>query len=282
MRIYINLGLFLLFGVFVVPGTVSAEWTMEFSVSIPDPEAETGRTLTRLEAGVSPLASDLFDNSVDVVAFPGGSIQSFFNHAGEEGFAGSLEALWRDIRSESLPQSWEIRIISSQNTDPITLSWSNPPSLPSDFCYAGSVELMDENSGQAVDLSGLSSLTYYSTGTSSVPEIRSYTLLAAYRPVNAPGVPGGLISSSRKNHIILDWEDQSGGDLDGYHVWRSSVGGSGFERITSTPLSRSTYRDREVSEGMIYFYLVTALSTNGCESGFSNETAAAAGGTGGK
>lgn len=281
MRTYKIPAILVIITVLVFPGSVSAEWTLEFSVSVPDSGADEGRTLTRLEAGVSPLASDGFDNALDVVAFPGGFIQSFFNHSGEAEFPGSLEFLWRDIRSETLPQFWDIRIISSQNTDPITLSWSNPPILPSDFCYAGAVELMDGTSGEAVDLNGFSSLTFFSTGTLAVPDLRSYHFTAAYIPLNAPGAPGGLISRSKKRQIVLDWDDTSS-DLAGYHVWRSSVSGSGFEKITPLPLSRSLFRDRDVMEGATYFYVVSALAENGCESGFSNETSGVSGGSGGR
>lgn len=274
MRTYKTLAPILLFVVLAFPGKVSAEWTMEFSVSVSDPEAEEGRTVTRLEAGVSPSASDGFDNSLDVVAFPGGSIESFFSHVGEADYSGSLQALWRDFRSDSLPQSWGIRIISSQNTDPITLSWSNPPLLPSDFCYAESVTLFDETMRRMVDLNGASSLSFFPTGTTAVPEIRSYLLLAQTRPTNAPRAPTGLVSGYRKKQVFLHWDDlkSSGENLAGYHVWRSSVSGAGFERITSVPLSKSFYRDHEVEEGKNHYYVVTALSLNGCESGFSNET----------
>ncbi|HSG06301.1 MAG TPA: fibronectin type III domain-containing protein, partial [Nitrospiria bacterium] len=270
-----------LIGMLFLPRTGTAEWAMDFTVFLADPAAEEGRTLTQMKAGASPLATDLFDNSLDVVAFPGGSIQAFFSHAGEEGYPGSLQALWRDVRSEDLPQRWEIRIISSQSFEPLTFSWSNPPFLPSDFCYAGAVALIDKTSGRTMDLAGPGSLTFYSTGTATVPEIRSYTFLAENRAVHAPGTPTGLTSSSKKTQIILDWDNHTDPALAGYHVWRSSVSGFGLERVTSSPLLKNHYRDRDVRDGETYFYAVTALSENGCESGFSNETVSTPGGPGG-
>lgn len=70
--------------------------------------------------------------------------------------------------------------------------------------------------------------------------------------------------------IKLDWDDNSEGDIDTYTVYRSTASGSGFTEIAAG-LTSSDYTDSNITEGITYYYLVTATDTDGNESEDSDE-----------
>lgn len=78
-----------------------------------------------------------------------------------------------------------------------------------------------------------------------------------------------LISSSQIN---LTWTDNSSNE-DSYVVERSLTSGSGFAALATLPANTVAYSDNTVSEGVSYFYRVTALKA--CyQSPYSNEATA--------
>jgi hypothetical protein len=266
------------------------DWQMTFTVSVPDPNADGGLMINRLEAGEVSTATDLFDNNSDVGALLAGPVQSAFTHEGETTYPGNLQLLWRDIRADEVPKTWKVKVASHQNSSPITVTWVNPPSIPSDSCHLGMVSFQDQTTGQLIDLNGSSSYSYSSNGTISSPEVRFFTLTVSRIPQNVPSVPTGLVSSSGVLHfpgihnirlpfhyIRLQWKADNPTNLAGYSIWRSMIKGSGYVRLNAVPFLENLYLDKQVKTGTTYYYVVTAVGTNGCESGFSQETGATAG-----
>jgi hypothetical protein len=71
--------------------------------------------------------------------------------------------------------------------------------------------------------------------------------------------------------VSLSWT-ASTSTVVGYNVYRSAVSGGPYTLITtSSPTPGTTYTDTGVQAGMTYFYVVTAVDSNGNESAFSNE-----------
>ena len=293
MNLFVNRVYYLTLFFFLM-GTVSAtslwagDWQMTFTISVPDPNADGGLSINRLEAGGVATATDLFDNDSDVVALLAGPVQSAFTHEGESAYPNNLQLLWRDIRANGVPKTWKVKVTSQQNSLPITVAWTTPPSIPSDACHLGAVSLQDQTTGQSIDLNSASSYSYGSTGTVSSPEVRFFTLTVNSIPQNAPTVPTGLVSRMGNFHrsyfnsvlshtILLQWKANSETDLAGYNVWRSQSSKNGYVRLNSVPFLRSLFLDKQVKTGTTYYYVVTAVGKNGCESGFSQETAATAG-----
>ena len=68
---------------------------------------------------------------------------------------------------------------------------------------------------------------------------------------------------------MLDWNDNTEGDLSGYHVHRSTAAGGPYTKITVTLVTTSTFTDVNLTNGVTFFYLVTAVDIAGNESGFS-------------
>ena len=76
------------------------------------------------------------------------------------------------------------------------------------------------------------------------------------------------------NHsVTLDW-DASSSSVIGYHIYRANVSGGPYSRITNSTISSLNYRDASVFSGTRYFYVLTAVDSDGTESTYSNEASA--------
>jgi hypothetical protein len=71
--------------------------------------------------------------------------------------------------------------------------------------------------------------------------------------------------------VSVTWNASTTSSLAGYNVYRGTVSGGPYSRITSTPTAALQFTDNAVTAGQTYFYVVTALSGNGVESVTSNE-----------
>ena len=91
-----------------------------------------------------------------------------------------------------------------------------------------------------------------------------------------PAAPTGLTAAGDVGHISLDWSDNSEGDLASYNIYRSSTSGSGYIKQNNSPVTGSNYTDNLVLIGQTYYYIVTAVDVSWNESGYSNQSSAAA------
>ena len=121
--------------------------------------------------------------------------------------------------------------------------WFRPQSKGS---AAGTVSILSANltSPESVSLSG--------DGVSSAP---------------APPPP------ATQHTVHLTW-DASSSAVAGYRVYRSTTSGNFYSPLFSTPLNAFTFDDSTVSNGDIYYYVVTAVDDNGVESTYSNQATA--------
>jgi fibronectin type 3 domain-containing protein len=90
----------------------------------------------------------------------------------------------------------------------------------------------------------------------------------------APAAPTSLAATAGDGSVSLDWNDNGEGDLDGYNVYRSTTSGSGYSQINGSLVGSSDYTDNTVTNGITYYYVVTAVDTASNESGYSNEESA--------
>ena len=86
------------------------------------------------------------------------------------------------------------------------------------------------------------------------------------------GVP--LTGTGGIHYVALSWND-TGAQIAGYNVYRSTVSGGPYSEINSALVVPTNYSDTSVVSGTTYFYAVTAVGTSGTESALSNQTTAA-------
>ena len=89
----------------------------------------------------------------------------------------------------------------------------------------------------------------------------------------AMNFPQNLIAVSSDSNISLTWDYNSEGmSLSGFSVFRSiTTGGPYTLLVESGSVLETAYSDNTVQEGVIYYYVVTAVNGQGADSEFSNE-----------
>jgi outer membrane protein assembly factor BamB len=95
--------------------------------------------------------------------------------------------------------------------------------------------------------------------------------VSAYYGVTAASVPGGLTATAGDKQVSLSWSASSGTQPITYSVYRSTT--SGGETLLTSALSATSYVDGTVTNGITYYYEVTATNAAG-ESGRSSEASA--------
>lgn len=92
---------------------------------------------------------------------------------------------------------------------------------------------------------------------------------ASNSPADESLTGGG--AGATQHSVTLSWAASSSTGLVGYNVYRSTISGGPYARITSGPDASLSYTDSAVSAGQSYFYVVTAVESNGTESTYSNQ-----------
>ncbi|PYS46387.1 MAG: hypothetical protein DMG13_30050, partial [Acidobacteria bacterium] len=69
----------------------------------------------------------------------------------------------------------------------------------------------------------------------------------------------------------LAWDPSTSSGLAGYNIYRSEQSGVYGARLNGALLTSTTVTDSTLQSGHTYFYVVTAVATDGTESGRSNE-----------
>lgn len=73
------------------------------------------------------------------------------------------------------------------------------------------------------------------------------------------------------HYITLSWSASSSPSIAGYNVYRSGTSGGPYTKQNTALVSPLAFTDTTVQAGQSYFYVLTAVNTNGIESGYSTE-----------
>jgi hypothetical protein len=79
--------------------------------------------------------------------------------------------------------------------------------------------------------------------------------------------------SSTTHSVALAW-NASTSSVAGYHIYRGASAGGPYNRVNGSLVTALGYSDSTVQGGIQYFYVVTAVESDGDESPFSNEVSA--------
>lgn len=85
----------------------------------------------------------------------------------------------------------------------------------------------------------------------------------------APAAPRGVNSITGDYEVEITWLANTEGDLDGYRVYRNDDPDGYFNRIATLGRSRTSFVDRDVTNGETYYYAVAAFDHAGNESDLS-------------
>ncbi len=86
-----------------------------------------------------------------------------------------------------------------------------------------------------------------------------------------PAAPAGLVATAGNGVVVLEWTPNGEPDVAGYRIYRSSEQGSGYSKMISVSSTVSRYVDNSVTNGVTYYYVVSAFDLAGNESAYSKE-----------
>jgi murein DD-endopeptidase MepM/ murein hydrolase activator NlpD len=96
----------------------------------------------------------------------------------------------------------------------------------------------------------------------------------------APAPPTGLTAEEDDGQVTLSWEANDEDDLSEYRLYRGTSS-EPTTQVATIPEGTTRHPDRDVNNGTTYYYRLTAVDTDGNESGYSNEVPATPSGSGG-
>jgi hypothetical protein len=121
--------------------------------------------------------------------------------------------------------------------------------------------------GQTVTLN----VTFAPSGTGLIPGSVKITSNATNSPASVTLSGTGIQTVAHS--VTLTWT-ASTSTVSGYNVYRSTVSGGPYTKLTGSPIAATTYMDMSVAAGQTYFYVVTSVDTSGVESANSAEVSA--------
>jgi hypothetical protein len=122
----------------------------------------------------------------------------------------------------------------------------------------------------AVGQSGTLNVTFAPAATGSVTGTVTIITNASNSPtsISLAGT-GAAVSHS----ATLSWTPSTSTVI-GYNVYRSTVSGGPYNKLTASTVSATSYTDPSVQGGQTYYFVVTAVDASGVESVYSNQVSA--------
>jgi hypothetical protein len=99
----------------------------------------------------------------------------------------------------------------------------------------------------------------------------STTIQAAVGTIN--GSTSLTVTQPAQHYVSLAWT-ASTSPVVGYNTYRSNTSGGPYTKLNSSLITTTNYNDQTVQSGTTYYYVTTAVNSQGLESVYSNEAAA--------
>jgi hypothetical protein len=114
------------------------------------------------------------------------------------------------------------------------------------------------------------------SGYTFTPSIASVSINgASIRGVNFTATPVSQQPPAAVSHSVsLTWVSSTSPNIKGYNVYRSTVSGGTYTKLTASPVAATSYVDSNVASGQTYSYVATTVDSNDRESTYSTEATA--------
>jgi hypothetical protein len=112
-------------------------------------------------------------------------------------------------------------------------------------------------------------VTFTPSATGSATGNLSFSSNAANSPTVQSLTGTGAVAT--QHSVDLTWEASVASSVVGYNVYRGSDSGGPYTMINSTLEASTAYTDNDVALSQTYYYVTTAVTGSGEESGYSNE-----------
>ncbi len=181
------------------------------------------------------------------------------------------------------PQPSTITAVAGNDT--VALSWSTTTGATAYNLYRATISgaegttpyVTATSATSYTDNNVVNGNTYYytvaaigSTGTSAQSSEIIATPVASTQ-YTAPEPPYDVTAASGNSQVILTWQDN--GNATSYNIYRGTASGGESTTATATGITTTTYSDSAVTDGVTYYYVLTAVDAAGT-SYLSNEATA--------
>jgi hypothetical protein len=155
--------------------------------------------------------------------------------------------------------------VSLQNTGTAVVDISTVSISGSGYTFSGVANGTNLTPGQTAVLT----VNFDPSTTGSLPGTVKIASNAAGSPLTI-GLSGTGTSGTTAHSVALAW-DPSTSTVVGYFVYRSSKPSGPFAKLSTTANPSTNYTDSNVTNGLMYFYYVTAVDSSNIESSDSNQ-----------
>lgn len=146
-------------------------------------------------------------------------------------------------------------------TAPVTISQAN---ATSSFAVSGLTLPLTLAAGQSASFT----VQFKPTASGTINGSLALVSNASNSTVTV-ALSGTGTSSTTTHSVTLSWSEGTSSTVSGFNVYRGTVSGGPYTKLTSTSVTSMTYTDSSVNAGATYYYVVTAISNTGAESGYS-------------
>jgi hypothetical protein len=115
-------------------------------------------------------------------------------------------------------------------------------------------------------------VTFDPAATGSVKGSITVTSNATNSPATITLSGAGVTQS--QHSVTLSWNASTSAVI-GYNVYRATVSGGPYAKLTSAPTPAMSYTDTAVQPGATYYYVATSVDSHDVESAYSRQTSVA-------
>jgi hypothetical protein len=182
----------------------------------------------------------------------------------------------------------------STTSDSLSASSLSFPSQTVNTASGSQTVTLTNTGTTAISISGISASSNFSQSNncgSSLAAGAQCSLVVIFEPTTTGAISGSLtITDSAGSapqtvalsgtgiaatyRVAIAWAASSSSGVMGYNVYRSTISGSSYALLNSSPLGGTSYTDSTVTAGNTYYYVTTAVSSSGEQSGYSNQATA--------
>ena len=191
-------------------------------------------------------------------------------------FALQLNAFTPTLSINATSISFGSVVLNTSATQSVTLSSTGTAAVTisaatlagTGFTMSGASFPATLNPGQAITLS----VQFDPTIAGAMTGQLTITSNSSIRPTAAISLSG--TGETVSHQVDLSWQAPSASSdpIAGYNVYRSSNGGSSYQRMNSSEVTQTTYVDTTVLGGQSYDFVVRSVDSSGVESAPSNMT----------
>lgn len=137
-----------------------------------------------------------------------------------------------------------------------------------EFTFTGLSLPLTLQSGQSKSFT----VTFTPASSGSAAASLSFVTADSNPPVTASLT--GTAAAAQQHSVALAWNASTSNSVNGYFVYRGGTNGGPYTRLTSSPVGNTSYTDTSVQSGRTYYYVTTAVASDGTESSNSNQVSA--------